>query len=71
MALSQLDEAYEALDPVLDTDPEYRVRPLVQRLGEVHMQAAKCKQRDEPMLCAMREAIIVFRTQAVVAELTS
>jgi hypothetical protein len=67
LALSQLDGAYETLAPVLDTGPEYRVRPLMQRLGEVHTQVATCKQRDEPMLCAMREAITVFRKQAVVA----
>jgi hypothetical protein len=65
LALSQLEEAYETLAPVLDTGPEYQVRPLVQRLGEVHAQAATCKQRDEPLLHAMREAITVFRKQAV------
>lgn len=62
LALSQLDGAYETLAPVLDTGPEYRVRPLVQRLGEVRAQAATCNQRDEPLLRAMREAITVFRS---------
>lgn len=38
----------------------------MQRLGEVHTQVATCKQRDEPMLCAMREAITVFRKQSLV-----
>ncbi|MGH3430617.1 MAG: helix-turn-helix domain-containing protein [Pseudonocardiaceae bacterium] len=71
LVLSQLDGAYEALAPVLDTSPEYRVRPLMQRLGEVHTQVVTCEQRDEPLLCTMREAITVFREQAAVAELTS
>lgn len=71
LALSQLDGAYEALAPVLDTNPEHRVRPLVQRLGEVNTQVATCKQRDEPLSCAMRDAITVFRQQAAVTELTS
>ncbi|MGB6163317.1 MAG: hypothetical protein WCF33_10680 [Pseudonocardiaceae bacterium] len=66
LALSQLDGAYETLAPVLDTGPEYRVRPLVQRLGEVHTQVATCKQRDEPLLRAMQEAITVFRKQPFV-----
>ncbi|MDQ3762076.1 MAG: hypothetical protein M3460_10370 [Actinomycetota bacterium] len=61
----------QALAPVLDTGPEYRVRPLVQRLGEMHSQMAMCDQRDEPTLYAMREATTVFRKQAIVAELTS
>lgn len=64
LALSQLDGAYETLAPVLDTSPEYRVRPLVQHLGEVHTQAATCKQSDEPTLCAMRDAITAFREQS-------
>lgn len=67
LALSQLDGAYEALAPVLDTSPEYRVRPLMQRLGEVHTQAATCKQRDEPTLCAVRDAITAFREQSSIA----
>jgi transcriptional regulator with XRE-family HTH domain len=67
LALSQLDGAYETLAPVLDTVPEYRVRPLVQCLGEVHTQAATCNQRDEPLLRAIRDAIVVFRKQAIVA----
>ena len=71
LGLSQLDGAQEALAPVLDTGPEYRVRPLMQRLGEVHTQAAMCKQRDEPLLRAMREALTVFRKQSAVAKWTS
>lgn len=70
LALSQFDGAQEALVPVLETGPEYRVRPLMQRLGEVYTQTATCKQRDEPMLCAMREAITVFREQSAVTWLT-
>jgi hypothetical protein len=66
LALSQFDGVYETLVPVLDTGPEYRVRPLMQRLGEVQAQAATCNQRDEPLLRAMREAITVFRKQPLV-----
>jgi hypothetical protein len=35
LLLGQLDGAIEAVEPVLDLQPEYRVRPLVQRLAEV------------------------------------
>ncbi|MGH4013398.1 MAG: hypothetical protein ACRDSL_05585 [Pseudonocardiaceae bacterium] len=71
LALSQFDGAAETLTPVLDTAPEHRVRPLLQRLGEVHAQAATGEQRDEPTLGALREAIIDFQRHAVVAELTA
>ena len=70
LALGQYDGAAEALTPVLrDTPPEHRVRPLLQRLDEVHTQSLTCEQPREPILCTMREAITDFRRQAVVAEL--
>jgi transcriptional regulator with XRE-family HTH domain len=70
LALGQLDGAVEALSPILDTPAEHRVRPLLQRLDEVHTQALTCKQQDEPALRGLREAITDFRRQAVVPELT-
>jgi transcriptional regulator with XRE-family HTH domain len=70
LALSQFDGAAETLTPVLDTAPEHRVRPLLQRLGEVHAQMATCG-RDEPLLRALREAITDFRRHAAVVELNS
>lgn len=71
LALGQFDGAAETLTHVLDTAPEHRVRPLLQRLSEVYAQAATCEQRDEPTLCALREAIIDFQRHAVTAELTA
>lgn len=71
LALGQYDGADEALAPVLDTAPEHRVRPLLQRLDEVHTQVLTVEQHGEPTLCAMREAITDFRRQAVVTELTT
>ncbi|MGH3773656.1 MAG: hypothetical protein ACRDRW_20060 [Pseudonocardiaceae bacterium] len=50
---------------------QVRAHLALSQLGEVHTQVATCKQRDEPLLCTMREAITVFREQAAVAELTS
>ncbi|MEV4261044.1 hypothetical protein [Kribbella sp. NPDC049584] len=35
LLLGQLDGAIEAVEPVLDLQPEYRVRPLIHRLAEV------------------------------------
>lgn len=70
LALGQFDGAAETLTPVLDTSPEHRVRPLLQRLGEVYAQAATCEQRDEPTLGCLREAIVDFQRHTVVAELT-
>lgn len=70
VALGQLDGAVEVLSLILDTPAEHRVRPLLQRLDEVHTQALTCPQRDEPALRGLREAITDFRRQAVVAELT-
>ncbi|MDQ3153272.1 MAG: helix-turn-helix domain-containing protein [Actinomycetota bacterium] len=69
LALDEFDGAGEALAPVLETGPEHRVRPLLQRLAEVHTQSLTCEQPGEPILCTMREAITDFRRQAVVAEL--
>lgn len=61
LALGQFDGAAETLAPVLDTAPEHRVRPLLQRLGEVLEQAAvACGQRSEPALSTLREAITDF-----------
>lgn len=69
LALGQFDGAAETLTPVLVTAPEHRVRPLLQRLGEVHTQAAASAQRGEPTLCALRKAITDFQRHAVVADL--
>ncbi|MGH3930441.1 MAG: hypothetical protein ACRDTF_10745 [Pseudonocardiaceae bacterium] len=55
---------------MLDTAPEHRVRPLLHRLGEVLIQVTSCEQRDEPTLCALRDAIIDFQHHAVAAELS-
>jgi transcriptional regulator with XRE-family HTH domain len=71
LTLSQFDGAAEALTPVLDTAAEHRVRPLLQRLAEVRMQAMTYEKQDEPALRGLREAITDFRRQAVVAELST
>lgn len=69
LAQDQFEGAAEALAPVLETGPEHRVRPLLQRLGQVHTQTMTCGQRDEPTLRTVREAITEFGRQTVVAEL--
>ncbi|MGQ0773415.1 MAG: hypothetical protein ACT4NY_03200 [Pseudonocardiales bacterium] len=71
LALGQFDGAAETLIPVLDTPPEHRVRPLLQRLDEVHAQAVACEQRGEPTLHTLCEAITDFQRHAVVAELNA
>jgi transcriptional regulator with XRE-family HTH domain len=64
LALRQFDGAEAALMTVLlDTAPEHRVRPLLQRLGEVHTQLLTCDQHSEPILCTMREAITDFQRE--------
>lgn len=69
LTLGQFDGAAETLTPVLDTSAEHRVRPLLQRLDEVHTQAAACEQQGEPTLCALREAITDFQRHGIVGEL--
>jgi len=68
LALGQLDGAQEAITPVLNTAPEHRVRPLLQRCAEVYLQTSAYP--DEPTIRGMREALTVFRHDTVVQELS-
>ena len=68
LALGQLDGAQEAITPVLNTAPEHRVRPLLQRCAEVYLQTSAYP--DGPTIRGMREALTVFRHDTVVQELS-
>jgi transcriptional regulator with XRE-family HTH domain len=69
LAQDQFEGAADALAPVLQTAPEHRVRPMLQRLTQVQMQAMGHEQRNEPTLTTIGEAIVDFRRQTAVAEL--
>jgi len=58
LALGQLDGAVEALDPVLSTPLEYRVRPLIHRIGEV--AALTTPYARDPVARTLRERIRDF-----------
>jgi hypothetical protein len=68
LAGGDLDGAAEALAPVLATGPEHRVRPLLQRVGEVGATVARFPATSAAS--TMRAAITDFGRNPVVPELT-
>jgi hypothetical protein len=60
LELGELDGAGEALDAVLATPPEYRVRPLIHRISEVAAITRTDRYGTESKTRAMHEAIREF-----------
>ncbi|WP_328990836.1 hypothetical protein OG394_31690 [Kribbella sp. NBC_01245] len=60
LELGELDGAVEALDAVLPTAPEFRVRPLIQRISEVAAQTRTPRYLGEAKARAMHETIREF-----------
>ncbi|MFI5690502.1 hypothetical protein ACIA58_01570 [Kribbella sp. NPDC051586] len=58
LILGELDGALEAVEPVLDTQPEYRVRPLIQRLAEVAALTAPFGRSAKTRL--LRDRVVEF-----------
>lgn len=56
----EFDGASVALMPVLDTAPEHRVRPLLQRVGEISRMTANFERRDPMAVGEIRDAINEF-----------
>ncbi|RZT20606.1 hypothetical protein EV649_3754 [Kribbella sp. VKM Ac-2569] len=61
LLLGHLDGAIEAVDPVLELQPEYRVRPLIQRLAEVAALTAPYARSPKGRM--LRDRIAEFTQQ--------
>lgn len=57
----ELDGASEALAPVLDTTPEHRVLPLLQRVNEISRMIADYRERNSLVVAKTQDAIDEFR----------
>lgn len=60
LMLGELDGAWESLVPILDTTPQYRVRPLVQRVGEISQMVTSSSRGRTPVLTQIQEATANF-----------
>lgn len=61
LILGELDGAQESLAPILDTAPEYRVLPLLQRVTEISKMVADGKYAAALPAAQIREAVTDFR----------
>lgn len=61
LMLGELDGAWEALMPILDTATEYRVKPLIQRVSEISTLAANSQWGNVCVAGEIKEAISVFK----------
>ncbi|MFK4087205.1 hypothetical protein ACI2LF_24070 [Kribbella sp. NPDC020789] len=65
LMLGEPDGAAEALQPVLETPPEHRVRPLLRRVGEVaELAAVEGPRRAGAITTGIRESIADFTVHA-------
>ncbi|MEU4806394.1 helix-turn-helix transcriptional regulator [Actinosynnema sp. NPDC023587] len=71
LVLGDLSAAAEALQPVLDTPPAHRVRPLAHRVAEVGMLAAQAGREADPIARRIRAAVASFRRDSTTKELTA
>lgn len=69
LALGQLDGAEDTLMPVLDPTPEHRMRPLLIRMHDVYVAAAKPEYRHEPIAKRICDAAMTFQRDTVTKEL--
>jgi hypothetical protein len=69
LALGQLDGAEDALMPVLDTAPEHRMRPLLARMNDVYMAAAKPEHRHGPIAKRIRDAATAFQQDTTIKDI--
>jgi tetratricopeptide (TPR) repeat protein len=69
LVAGDLDGAIESLGPVLDTSPEHRVRPLLQRVSEISHMAARFNERHSVMATDLRDATAEFQEVRAVAVL--
>ncbi|MFD7161166.1 hypothetical protein ACFV9C_41735 [Kribbella sp. NPDC059898] len=68
LMLGEPDGAAEALQPVLETPPEHRVRPLLRRVGEVAALAAVEGPRPAAAVTTgIRDSIADFTLRATSA----
>jgi Helix-turn-helix domain len=50
LLLDELDGVWESLAPVLDTAPQHRVQPLIQRVDEISQMATRFRRGHAPVL---------------------
>ncbi|MGW5050168.1 helix-turn-helix transcriptional regulator [Actinokineospora sp. NPDC004072] len=67
----ELDGAQEALGPVLQTEPENRVKPLLRRVSEIADMSAALPNGNEPRALEIGEAIRSFKADSGVREIES
>jgi hypothetical protein len=60
LQLGELDGATEAVSAVLSTPVEYRVRPLIHRIGEVAALTRLSRHATDPKALALHDSIRVF-----------
>lgn len=71
LVAGELDGAVETVEPVLNTSPEHRVRPLLQRISEISHIAATFNQRYPTKVAELRDAAAEFRVDRAIATLPS
>lgn len=69
LALGQLAEAEQALNPVLETAPEHRVRPLLVLMHDVFTAANAEAHRATPVASRIRNQVRAFHQAATAREL--
>lgn len=69
LVLGDLDNAENALAPVLDTAPQHRVRPLLRRMAEAGALVATTDQPTSPIRRRIRDTVTDFHRDTVVKEL--
>ncbi len=60
LELGQLDGALESLTPILDTPAEFRVRPLIHRIGEISAMTRTDRYTGEPLAAQIHVATRTF-----------
>jgi tetratricopeptide (TPR) repeat protein len=71
LSQGELDGAQEALAPVLQTEPENRVKPLLRRVSEIADMSAALPNVNEPRALEIGEAIHSFKVDSSVYEIES
>ncbi len=69
LALGEIDGAEEALRPILLTDPESRVRPLLRRVSEISEMAAALPDSSDKRIAGIVDSIADFTTSSQITEI--
>jgi hypothetical protein len=60
LMLNELDGAWESLAPILDTSPEHRMQPLVQRVREISDLVSSFRWHGAPVAAHIQEVTTAF-----------